>query len=89
MNRWGAGYTKRENFCNVCMALKTFLEFVIDEAYHSSTTCTSISLHRFGNDEPLAILSCLQLIMCTLATARLNTIYSISINQWTTLSPLK
>jgi hypothetical protein len=62
MNRWGAVHTKRENFRNVSTALKTFFEWVINEAYHSSTTNTSIGLRGFGNDEPPAILSCLQLM---------------------------
>ena len=62
MNRRGAAHTKREKFRNVRTALKTFFEGVINKAYHLSATGTSIGLCGFGNDEPSANLSCLQLM---------------------------
>jgi len=42
------------------MALKTFFEWVINKACHLSATSTGLC--GFGNDKPLLILSCLQLM---------------------------
>jgi len=59
-NKWTADSTKYETFRAVRGALKDLFERVIDEAFHSSATATSMGLRGFGNDEPPDILLRLQ-----------------------------
>jgi hypothetical protein len=59
-NKWTADATKYETFRAVRGALKDLFERVIDEAFHSSATATSMGLRGFGNDKPPDILLRLQ-----------------------------
>ena len=59
--KWKAEKDLRDNFENVCTALRLLFERIIDQAYHSGGTGTrGLARRGFGNDEPPDILARLQ-----------------------------